>query len=86
MKSGYSLIVDRAFPEDLQFWVETQPRVASKVLELVESISRDPYAGLGKPERVRAIDAWSRRITQEHRLVYRVDERRVYLLQCRYHY
>jgi toxin YoeB len=86
MKSGYSLIVDRAFPEDLQYWVETQPRVASKILDLVESISRDPCAGLGKPEKLRVLDAWSRRITQEHRLVYRVDGRNVYLLQCRLHY
>jgi toxin YoeB len=86
MKSAYSLIVDPAFLEDLQYWVETQPRVAAKILELIESISRDPCAGLGKPERLKAIDAWSRRITQEHRLVYRVDGRRVYLLQCRYHY
>jgi toxin YoeB len=86
MKSGYSLIVNPAFLEDLQFWVKTQPRVASKILELVESISRDPCTGLGKPERLKAIDAWSRRITQEHRLVYRVAEGRVYLLQCKYHY
>ena len=86
MKSGYSVIVDRAFVEDLQFWIETQPRVASKILELVQSISRDPCAGLGKPERLKGLDAWSRRITQEHRLVYRVDECRVYLLQCWYRY
>lgn len=86
MKSDYSLTLDPAFLEGLQYWVGTQPRVASKILALVESISRDPCAGLGKPERLRAINAWSRRITQEHRLVYRIDGRSVYLLQCRYHY
>jgi toxin YoeB len=86
MKSGYSLIVDPAFLEDLQHWVETQPRMASKILALVENISRDPCVGLGKPERLKAIGAWSRRVTQEHRLVYRVDGRNIYLLQCRYHY
>ncbi len=86
MKSGCSLIVDPNFIEDLRFWIETQPRVTTKLLELVEDISHDPSAGLGKPERLKAIDAWSRRITQEHRLVYRVDGPRVFLLQCRYRY
>ncbi len=86
MKSAYSLIVDPNFLEDLQFWVKTQPRVASKILDLVESISRDPCTGPGKPERLKGIDAWSRRITLEHRLVYRIDMSNVYLLQCRYHY
>lgn len=86
MKSDYSLILDPVFLEDLQYWLKTQPRVASKILELVESILRDPCTGLGKPERLRAINAWSRRITQEHRLVYRIDGRNVHLLQCRYHY
>ena len=86
MKSEHSLILDPVFLEGLQYWVETQPRVASKILELIESILRDPYTGLGKPERLRSIDAWSRRITQEHRLIYRIDGHDVYLLQCRYHY
>ena len=49
MKSGYSLIVDPNFIEDLRFWVETQPRVTTKLLELVEDISHDPPAGSANP-------------------------------------
>jgi toxin YoeB len=84
----YKLSVDVNFVEDLQWWVETQPRVASKILKLVTEVQRTPYQGTGKPERTKHLDAntWSRRITEEHRFVYRVDGRWIDLLQCRYHY
>lgn len=63
-------------------------KVALKVLALVEAVTRDPFAGLGKPEPIRHLSAnlWSRRITQEHRLVYLVGPDRIDVLQCRYHY
>lgn len=82
------LYLDRAFAEDLQYWVVTQPRTAKKILELVEDIRRHPFEGLGKPEPLKHIggNSWSRRITQEHRLVYQVNGDVVSLLQCRYHY
>lgn len=74
--------------EDLQHWVETDPRVARKVLELVRACLRDPFTGLGKPEPLKALgsDVWSRRITQADRLVYVVYDNRVDFLQARYHY
>jgi toxin YoeB len=76
------------FIEDLSHWVDTDVRVAAKVLELVKDALRDPFHGLGKPEPLKGAFAgcWSRRITQEHRLVYRVVGGEVDFLQCRYHY
>ncbi len=76
------------FREDLRWWVETQRRTALRVLDLVEAVLRDPCQGIGKPERLKYLDpdTWSRRITQEHRLVYRVSAEQVDFLQARYHY
>jgi toxin YoeB len=85
---SYTLIVDPNFLEDLQWWVETQPRVATRVLELVDDLRKTPFTGIGKPEHLKYLPGkpWSRRITEEHRLAYRVDAGCIYLLQCRYHY
>ncbi len=76
------------FREDLKFWVEADRKTAIRVLDLVDAILTDPFAGIGKPEPLRFVLAgcWSRRITQEHRLVYRVTEDRIEFLQARYHY
>ena len=76
------------FRDDLKDWVESDRRVALRVLDLVEAVMRDPFAGIGKPEPLKFVLAgcWSRRITQEHRLVYKVGENRIDFLQARYHY
>jgi toxin YoeB len=76
------------FRDDLGYWVETDRKVALKILELVEAVMRDPFAGIGKPEPLKFVfsGCWSRRISQEHRLVYRVSEHRIDFLQARYHY
>ena len=76
------------FREDLRYWVATDRRVALRVLDLVEAIMRDPFRGIGKPEPLRHLGAgvWSRRLTQEHRLVYLVSNDRIDFLQTRYHY
>jgi toxin YoeB len=76
------------FREDLQYWVANDRRTAPRVLDLVEATLREPFQGIGKPEPLRFVLAgcWSRRITQEHRLVYRVDDIRIDFLQARYHY
>ena len=76
------------FREDLRYWVETDRKIALRILELVEAVLRDPFSGIGKPEPLRYLlaGAWSRRITQEHRLVYKVAGRRIDFLQARYHY
>jgi toxin YoeB len=82
------IIVDRNFLEDLTYWVSTDHKTAGKILDLVEAIRRDPFAGIGKPEPLRNLGSgvWSRRITQEHRLVYKVTDHRIFLAQARYHY
>ena len=76
------------FRQDLRHWVEIDRKTALRVLELIEAILRDPLTGIGKPESLKYVLAgcWSRRITQEHRLVYRVTQTRIDFLQARYHY
>ena len=76
------------FREDLRFWVETDRKVAIRLLDLIEAIMRDPFTGIGKPEPLKylAAGAWSRRLTQEHRIVYIVSDTRIDFLQARYHY
>jgi len=76
------------FLEDLRFWVDNDRKVARRILELVEAILRDPFTGIGKPEPLKylAPGTWSRRITQEHRIVYFVRDDRIDFLQARYHY
>jgi toxin YoeB len=76
------------FREDLQYWVKTDRKVALRAFNLIEAIMKDPFAGIGKPEPLKFIlsGAWSRRLTQEHRIVYTVSEDRIDFLQSRYHY
>lgn len=76
------------FREDLVWLIKNDRKMALKALELVEAIIADPFGGIGKPEALRfeLAGCWSRRITQEHRLVYRVTDHRIDFLQARYHY
>ncbi len=76
------------FIEDLRFWVETDRKLALRAFDLIDAILRDPYNGIGKPEPLKYLmpGAWSRRLTQEHRIVYLVREAQIDFLQARYHY
>jgi toxin YoeB len=76
------------FLEDLRYFARTDRRTALRALDLVESILRDPFAGIGKPEPLKheLAGVWSRRLTQAHRLVYVVTSERVEFLQARFHY
>ena len=76
------------FLEDLQHWVEQHQRTAKRLMQLMKAVMLDPCAGIGKPERLRHLGSgvWSRRITQEHRLVYVVKDTAIEFLQGRYHY
>jgi toxin YoeB len=67
------------FREDLRYWVQTDRAVALRVFDLIEAVLRDPFQGIGKPEPLKHVlaGAWPRRITQEHRLVYRVTDKRM---------
>jgi len=87
-RSSRLAVFQTEFLEDLRHWVRTDRNTAIRVLDLVDAVMRDPFVGTGKPEPLRYVltGCWSRRITQEHRLVYRVTEERIDFLQARYHY
>lgn len=74
--------------EDLRFWVDTNRKVALKMMDLMDAALRDPFTGIGKPEHLRHMggNVWSRRITETDRLVYEVFDDRIEFLQGRYHY
>ena len=76
------------FREDLKYWVETDRKTALRIFQLVEAIMRYPFQGIGKPEPLKFLGSgvWSRRITQEHRIVYVVGHERIDFIQARYHY
>ena len=82
------VIFNKRFREDLRWWYRQDKAKAEKILNLIESATEDPFRGLGKPEPLKHIasNVWSRRITAEHRLVYRVADKFIDFLQARYHY
>ena len=86
--SKRDLVFDIRFLEDLTFWVDTNRKTALRLLSIMEEIRRNPFEGMGKPERLKYQDAnvWSRRLTQTDRIVYLVSEDRIEFLQARYHY
>lgn len=88
MKRERVAIFHPEFIEDLRYWVEQDRRIALKAFDLIEAILRQPFTGIGKPEPLKHLLAgtWSRRLTQEHRIVYLVSHNRVDFLQARYHY
>jgi len=69
-------------------WSKTDRKIFEKISILIEETSRTPFKGKGKPEPLRhqLKGCWSRRITEEHRLVYKVDENEVQIISCKYHY
>lgn len=76
--------------EDLAWWVEHDRKMALKIIKLIQEVQRTPYEGTGQPEQLKhdLAGCWSRRIDQEHRLVYQVIEAedKIRVLACRYHY
>jgi toxin YoeB len=82
------LVVTRHGWEDYRYWQATDKAVVKRINRLLDDTLRDPFAGIGKPEPLRHILAgcWSRRIDDEHRLVYLVEGDDVVVLQARYHY
>ena len=74
--------------EDYTYWQAADCRILKRINTLIDACLRDPFGGIGKPEQLRygATGAWSRRITEEHRLVYLVDGDDLVILQARYHY
>ncbi len=74
--------------EDYQHWVQTDRATLKRLNRLIDEALRDPFTGIGQPEQLRHAlsGAWSRRITEEHRLVYLLDGGDFVILQARYHY
>ncbi len=74
--------------EDLAWWIEKDRATALRIIRLIREVQRDPFSGIGKPEKLKhdLAGCWSRRIDQEHRLVYEVKDEHIRILSCRYHY
>lgn len=87
-KKARMAVFQPEFIDDLRYWVETDRKLAIRAFDLIEAILRDPFEGIGKPEPLKYLTpgAWSRRLTQEHRIVYLVREEKIDFLQARYHY
>ncbi|MBR8641240.1 Txe/YoeB family addiction module toxin [Streptomyces tuirus] len=79
---------DPAAWDDFQYWLVTDRKMVRRVVRLIGEIQREPFSGIGKPEPLKGdlSGYWSRRIDDEHRLVYRVDDKEVKILKARYHY
>jgi toxin YoeB len=79
---------DAAAFEDLAWWVEHDRAQALRIIRLIRDVQREPFRGAGKPEPLKheLKGCWSRRIDQEHRLVYEVQRDKIRILACRYHY
>ncbi len=74
--------------EDLEWWVKQDRKKALRIIALIQEVHRNPFAGTGKPEPLKRdlAGCWSRRIDEEHRLVYEVLDDKIRILACRYHY
>jgi toxin YoeB len=81
------ILLPKAFGE-MSYWAETDRNVLVKIFELIKDIQRSPFSGIGKPEPLKhqLKGLWSRRITQEHRLIYKVSGEELIIVSCRFHY
>lgn len=88
MKFAKNLEFDQNAIEDLAYWVKKDRKKAEKILDLVQEIAKDPFHGMGKPEPLKydLSGCWSRRIDQEHRIVYSTANEKIRILSCRFHY
>jgi toxin YoeB len=81
------ILATRAW-EDYLHWQNSDAKLVKRIHELIKDSARIPFSGIGKPEPLRFVYAgyWSRRITDEHRMVYKVEDGNLLLVQLRYHY
>ena len=87
-KFARSLEFDPAAFDDLTWWVQQDRQKAIRLLRPIQETAGDPFGGIGKPEPLKheLAGCWSKRVDDEHRLVYQVSEEKVRILACRYHY
>jgi toxin YoeB len=81
-------VLQSEFREDLKYRVEVDRKVAIRAFTIIEAILREPFSGIGKPEPLKYLGpgVWSRRLTEEHRIVYVIGKDRIDFIQARYHY
>ncbi|MBK6978700.1 MAG: Txe/YoeB family addiction module toxin [Cytophagaceae bacterium] len=81
------VFVDESW-EDYIYWQNTDKKKLKRINELLKDISRNPFDGIGKPEplKYKYSGFWSRRIDDEHRLIYRYENEEIHILKCRFHY
>lgn len=81
------VFVDESW-EDYLYWQKTDKKMLQKINALLKDISRTPFSGIGKPEALKHKyrGFWSRRIDQEHRLIYKIHEDEIQIVKCRFHY
>lgn len=81
------IFVDESW-EDYLYWQSTDKQMLTRINQLIKDISREPFKGIGKPEPLKHKyqGCWSRRIDNEHRLIYRVEGGQIQILKCRFHY
>jgi toxin YoeB len=74
--------------EDYQYWLKNDKKVLKRINQLIQEIKRQPFEGIGKPEplKYQLKGCWSRRIDQEHRLVYEITDAGISIISCRFHY
>lgn len=74
--------------QDYQYWLENDRKILKRINRLIKDIQRNPFSGIGKPEALnfKYSGLWSRRINDEHRLVYRIADGNLHILKCRFHY
>lgn len=83
-----NIVISPSAEKDLSYFRKNNPNILRKIVALLENISDTPFAGKGKPEplKFQLSGCWSRRITNEHRLVYKVQDNKIFIISCRYHY
>ncbi len=81
------IFVDESW-EDYLYWQKTDKKILKRINNLINDIARHPFDGLGKPEplKYKYRGFWSRRITEEHRLIYKVKDDTILIVKCRFHY
>ena len=82
------ILMSKNASEDFEYWLDHDKTIAKKIRRLIKEIQREPFRGIGKPESLKNqwSSYWSRRITDEHRLVYKIQDDILIIVQARYHY
>lgn len=83
-----NILLEKNAIDDFEFWSKNDLKILKKIAELFLAIAKNPFEGVGKPELLKGnlTGYWSRRINEEHRIVYAVDNKQIIIISCRYYY